>query len=96
MAQVVQDLQSCVRGWKAYFGLTESRTILRELDQWLRRRLRAVQFNHWKTGPTVYRALRRLGRTGDGGHLRGPPHPPLVALQSAPVTLVRQHSSIET
>ena len=64
MAQVVQDLQSYVRGWKAYFGLTESRTILRELDQWLRRRLRAVQLNQWKTGPTVYRALRRLGAPG--------------------------------
>ena len=64
MTQVVQDLQSYVRGWKVYFGLTESRTILRELDQWLRRRLRAVQLNHWKTGPTVYRALRRLGAPG--------------------------------
>jgi group II intron reverse transcriptase/maturase len=64
MAQVIQDLQSYVRGWKAYFGLAESRTILRELDQWLRRRLRAVQLNQWKTGPTVYRALRRLGAPG--------------------------------
>jgi group II intron reverse transcriptase/maturase len=64
MTQVVQDLQSYMRGWKVYFGLTESRTILRELDQWLRRRLRAVQLNQWKTGPTVYRALRRLGAPG--------------------------------
>jgi group II intron reverse transcriptase/maturase len=64
MGQVVQDLQSYVPGWKAYFGLTESRTVLRELDQWLRRRLRAVQLNQWKTGPTVYRALRRLGAPG--------------------------------
>jgi group II intron reverse transcriptase/maturase len=64
MTQVVADLQSYVPGWKAYFGLTESRTILRELDQWLRRRLRAVQLNQWKTGPTVYRALRRLGAPG--------------------------------
>lgn len=64
MTRVVQDLQSYVRGWTAYFGLAESRTILRELDQWLRRRLRAVQLNQWKTGPTVYRALRRLGAPG--------------------------------
>lgn len=64
MGKVVQDLQSYVPGWKAYFGLTESRTVLRELDQWLRRRLRAVQLNQWKTGPTVYRALRRLGAPG--------------------------------
>jgi RNA-directed DNA polymerase len=64
MAQVVEDLRRYVPGWTAYFGLAESRTILRELDQWLRRRLRAVQLNQWKTGPTVYRALRRLGAPG--------------------------------
>lgn len=64
MAQLVQELQRYARGWKAYFGLAQSRTGLRELDQWLRRRLRAVQLNQWKTGPTVYRALRRLGAPG--------------------------------
>ena len=61
MGRIVRDLQGYVRGWKAYFRLTQSPTVLRELDQWLRRRLRAVQLKQWKTGPTVYRALRRLG-----------------------------------
>jgi RNA-directed DNA polymerase len=64
MEQVIEDLRSYVPGWKAYFGLAESRTILRELDSWLRRRLRAVQLNQWKRGPRVYRALRRLGAPG--------------------------------
>jgi len=64
MARVVEDLQRFVPGWKAYFGLAENRSILRTVDQWLRRRLRAVQLNQWKTGPTVYRALRRLGASG--------------------------------
>ena len=61
MARIVRDLQVYVRGWKAYFRLTQSPTVLRELDAWLRRRLRAAQLKQWKTGPTVYRALRRLG-----------------------------------
>jgi RNA-directed DNA polymerase len=61
MERIVRDLQGYVRGWKAYFRLTQSPTVLRELDQWLRRRLRAVQLKLWKTGPTAYRALRRLG-----------------------------------
>jgi RNA-directed DNA polymerase len=60
MERVVRDLQAYVPGWKAYFRLTQSPTVLRELDQWLRRRLRAVQLKQWKTGPTVFRALRRL------------------------------------
>jgi RNA-directed DNA polymerase len=61
MERIARDLQGYVRGWKAYFQLTQSRTVLRELDQWLRRRLRAVQLKQWKTGPTAYRALVRLG-----------------------------------
>ena len=64
MAQVRDDLRRYVPGWKAYFVLADSRTTWRELDQWLRRRLRAVQLNQWKTGPTVYRALRRLSAPG--------------------------------
>src|SRR5450755_1915602 len=36
---------------------------LRMLEQWLRRRLRALQLRHWRTGPATYRGLRRLGAT---------------------------------
>jgi RNA-directed DNA polymerase len=64
MGLLVRNLQVYVRGWKGYFRLTQSPTVLRELDQWLRRRLRAVQIKQWKTGPTVYRELRRLGAPG--------------------------------
>ncbi|MGL6109720.1 MAG: group II intron reverse transcriptase/maturase [Rubrivivax sp.] len=63
MGQIVRELQDYVPGWKAYFGLAQTPTVLRELDMWLRRRLRAVQLKQWKTGPRTYRALRRLGAT---------------------------------
>ena len=59
--QVVQELRGYVPGWKAYFALAQTPTVLRELDMWLRRRLRAVQLKQWKTGPRTYQALRRLG-----------------------------------
>jgi hypothetical protein len=52
-----------VAGWKAYFGLAQTPTVLRALDMWLRRRLRALQLKQWKTGPRTYQALRRLGAT---------------------------------
>ena len=61
--QVVQELKAYVPGWKAYFQLAQTPTVLRELDSWLRRRLRAVQLKQWKTGPRTYWALRRLGAT---------------------------------
>jgi len=54
-------LQRFVPGWKAYFRLTQSPTVLRQLDSWLRRRLRAIQLKQWKRGTTAYRALTRLG-----------------------------------
>ena len=61
MEQVVRELRAYVPGWKAYFALAQTPTVLRELDMWLRRRLRAVQLKQWKTGPRTYWALRRLG-----------------------------------
>jgi RNA-directed DNA polymerase len=61
--QVVQELKDYVPGWKAYFQLAQTPTVLPDLDSWLRRRLRAVQLKQWKTGPRTYWALRRLGAT---------------------------------
>ncbi|MEX3527160.1 MAG: group II intron reverse transcriptase/maturase, partial [Burkholderia sp.] len=33
----------------------------RELDEWLRHRLRAIPLKQWKRGPTMFRELRALG-----------------------------------
>ena len=63
MDQVVQELRRYVPGWRNYFCLGRSSDRL-ALDQWLRRRLRALQLHQWKRGTTVYRALRRLGAKG--------------------------------
>jgi len=61
MVQVVAELREFVPGWKAYFHLASSKRARRELDEWLRHRLRALQLRHWRHGPTIYRELRRLG-----------------------------------
>jgi hypothetical protein len=44
-----------VPGWKAYFRLAKTPQILRELDQWLRHRLRAIQLKQRRRDPTIYR-----------------------------------------
>jgi RNA-directed DNA polymerase len=59
--RMVSDLTGYLRGWVGYFGFCETPWELRELDGWIRRRLRAVAWRHWKRGPTRYRQLRRLG-----------------------------------
>lgn len=65
LAQVVIDLRRYVLGWKAYFQLAQTPTVLRGLDKWLRHRLRAIQLKHWRWGTTVHRSLRVLGATSD-------------------------------
>ena len=65
LEQVAADLRVYVPGWKAYFQLAQTPTVMQALDRWLRHRLRAVQLAQWKRGPTAYRALRRLGAGRD-------------------------------
>jgi group II intron reverse transcriptase/maturase len=61
MVEVVERLRPYLLGWKAYFGLAQTPRVWRELDEWLRHRLRAIQLKHWKRGPTMYRELKALG-----------------------------------
>lgn len=61
VAQVVERLRVYVMGWKGYFRLAQTPKVWRELDKWLRHRLRALQLKHWKRGKTMYRELRALG-----------------------------------
>ncbi|WP_432742924.1 group II intron reverse transcriptase/maturase [Methylobacter sp. G7] len=61
MAQVAEQLQAYMPGWKAYFRLAQTPTTFKDLDSWLRHRLRAIQLKHWRTGTTIYRGLRKLG-----------------------------------
>ena len=59
--QVIAELSRYLRGWRGYFGYCETPSVLRSLDGWIRRRLRAYQWHQWKTPRRRYRALRRLG-----------------------------------
>lgn len=65
MGQVVERLRPYLLGWKAYFGLAQTPKIWRELDEWLRHRLRAIQLKHWKRAKTIYRELKAWGATED-------------------------------
>lgn len=48
-------------GGSKYFRLMETPGILRDLDEWIRHRLRLVQLKQWKRGTTVFRELRARG-----------------------------------
>ena len=68
MAEVVERLRPYLLGWKAYFGLAQTPRVWRELDEWLRHRLRAIQLKHWKCGTTMYRELKALGASDADAH----------------------------
>lgn len=53
LTQVCAELGIYLRGWKAYFRLAETPTQFRDLDGWIRRRLRVLQLKHWKRGYTT-------------------------------------------
>ncbi len=61
MKEVIEKLRPYILGWKAYFGLAQTPRVWRELDEWMRHRLRAIQLKQWKRGTTIYRKLRALG-----------------------------------
>lgn len=61
MEQVVGRLRPYLLGWKAYFGLAQTPQVWRELDEWLRHRLRAIQLKHWKWSGAIHRELKALG-----------------------------------
>lgn len=61
MTELIEPLRRYVLGWKAYYGLAQTPRIWRELDEWMRHRLRAIQLKHWRRGATIYRELRALG-----------------------------------
>lgn len=63
LEQIAQGLRAYVPGWKAYFRLAQTPTVMRRLDAWVRHRLRAVQLKQWRRGTTIFRELRKLGAT---------------------------------
>ena len=48
-------------GWMAYFRLADLASPFRDLDGWLRRRLRQIHWKHWKTAAARRHNLRIRG-----------------------------------
>ena len=61
MAFIIEDLNRYLMGWMGYYALVETPSILKALDEWIRRRLRMVLWSRWKRVRTRYRMLRALG-----------------------------------
>ena len=61
LLQVIGELREFMNGWWNYFGITESFNRLRPLAHWIRRRLRALVWKHWKNRRTRVGELLKRG-----------------------------------
>ncbi|RPJ13170.1 MAG: group II intron reverse transcriptase/maturase [Deltaproteobacteria bacterium] len=64
----LESLKPKLRGWASYFSVAETRNVFEDLDQWLRRKLRCMEWRKWKKPRTRMRKLIALGL--DRGHAR--------------------------
>ena len=48
LATVITELNPILRGWMAYFRLSEVKKAVEELDGWIRRKLRCLVWRQWK------------------------------------------------
>jgi RNA-directed DNA polymerase len=61
LEQVIETLSRYLEGWRAYYGYAEQPSLLRDLDSWIRRRLRSYVWEQWKTYGRRRDVLMELG-----------------------------------
>jgi group II intron reverse transcriptase/maturase len=61
--KVINELNPILRGWMAYFKLTEIRKVPEELDGWIRHKLRCMLWRQWKRPYTRAKNLMKAGLT---------------------------------
>ena len=61
MESRLKKLNQIMRGWINYYGIANAVAKLKELDKWIRRRLKACIWKQWKKISTRHRNLVKLG-----------------------------------
>jgi RNA-directed DNA polymerase len=61
LEEVMESLSGYLIGWRGYFGYCETPSVLRDLDGWIRRRLRCYQWKQWKLYHRRKSELIKLG-----------------------------------
>jgi RNA-directed DNA polymerase len=77
LGRVIRDLGPVIRGWVAYFRLSEVKAGFEALDAWIRRKLRCILWRQWKHPRTRQKKLRQMGLDAEkamisAGNGRGP------------------------
>jgi RNA-directed DNA polymerase len=97
LAQVIKELSIYLNGWRGYFGFCQTPSVLRALDEWIRRRLRAIAWKQWKRGRARFAELRRRGVGRDlAAQTAGSPHGPWRLANSPALTIALPNCFFDT
>jgi len=65
MPQIITEANPKLRGWLNYFRYAAAESLFKELDGWLRRKLRCILWRQWKRSYTRAKNLNKLGLSSD-------------------------------
>ena len=57
----IQKLKEFIRGWINHYRMADMKQLMKDTDEWLRHRIRAIYWKQWKRVRTRIRKLRSLG-----------------------------------
>lgn len=60
-ARVISELNALARGWVAYYVMADCKTYLRDIDEWVRRKLRCYRLKQLKRRKTIIAYLTARG-----------------------------------
>jgi RNA-directed DNA polymerase len=73
--RMIEDLRRYLTGWRGYFGFCETPSVMRDLEGWMRRRLRCFLWKQWKLSRVRFKELtcrgvsrRNAARTVSSAH----------------------------
>lgn len=77
LAETVKVITLLLRGWVAYFKLSQVRGVFEDLDKWIRRKLRCILWRQWKKPMTrakklIERGIERVRAYTSANNSRGP------------------------
>ena len=65
LQQMTDDLSRYLAGWRGYFSFASTPSVFRNLDSWIRRRLRSAVWKQWKRGKVRFAELVKRGVSRD-------------------------------
>ena len=79
----IVKLNPVIRGWINYFRICDMKTLMKELDGWLRVRIRMCIWKQWKTPQRREWGLRKLGMNAFWAHVNANSRKGIMAIASS-------------